>query len=61
MEFALTAEEVPVLVDVLDSAVRELREEVYKSEVAEYKDALRQREAILASILQRLGVPRKSA
>lgn len=61
MEVALTAEELPVLVDVLDSALREVREEVYKSEVADYKDALKRREVILAAILDRLGPPQKSA
>jgi hypothetical protein len=61
MEVALTAEEVPVLVDVLDSALRQVREEVYKSEVADYKAALKRREAVLTSVLERLGVPRPSA
>ena len=55
MQFDLSAEETTVLADVLDSALRELREEVYKAEVATYKDTLKQREAILVGLLQRVS------
>jgi hypothetical protein len=55
MQLDLTAEEATVLADVLDYALRELREEVYKSEVADYKAALKGREAIITALLQRLG------
>ncbi len=41
--------------DVLESALGELREEVYKAEVADYKTSLKQREAVLTGVLQRLG------
>jgi hypothetical protein len=60
MQLDLTAEEVAVLADVLDSALGETREEVYKSEVTEYKDALKRREAVLAAVLQRMGLPQRT-
>jgi hypothetical protein len=60
MQLELTADEVAVLSDVLDSALREIRQEVYKAEVTEYKDTLRKREAILTALLQRLGLPQKT-
>jgi hypothetical protein len=55
MQLDLTADETTVLVEVVDSALGELREEIYKSEVADYKAALKSREAVLTSLLQRLG------
>jgi hypothetical protein len=55
MQLDLTAEEATVLADVLDYALRELREQVYKSEVADYKAALKGREAIITALLQRLA------
>ena len=61
MQLELTAEEVAVLADVLDSALREVREEVYKSEVAEYKTTLKLREAVLTSVLQRMGIPQRTS
>jgi hypothetical protein len=61
MQLNLTADELAVLADVVDSALREVREEVYKAEVADYKDALKHREAVLTSVLQRLGAGRATA
>jgi tRNA A-37 threonylcarbamoyl transferase component Bud32 len=61
MQLELTADEIAVLADVVDSAVREIREEVYKSEVASYKDELKRREAVLTTVLQRLGAGRATA
>ena len=55
MQLDLSAAEAAVLADVLDSALGELREEIYKSEVAEYKTTLKEREALLTAMLQRLG------
>lgn len=60
MQVDLTAEEAAVVADVLDSALRAVREEVYKAEVADYKDSLKQREVILGSVLQRMGLPQKT-
>jgi hypothetical protein len=55
MQLDLSAAEAAVIADVLDTALGELREEIYKSEVAEYKASLKEREAVLNSVLQRLG------
>lgn len=60
MQLDLTADEVAVLADVLDSALRAVREEVYKTEVAEYKEPLRLRETVLTAVLQRMGIPQRS-
>lgn len=54
MQLELTAHEAAVLAEVLDSALGELREEVYKAEVAEYKATLKERERIMAGMLARL-------
>jgi tRNA A-37 threonylcarbamoyl transferase component Bud32 len=61
MQLELTADEIAVLADVVDSALREIREEVYKSEVASYKDELKRREAVLTTVLQRLGAGHAAA
>jgi hypothetical protein len=55
MQLDISADEAAVLADVLDSALREIREEVYKAEVTEYRASLKQREAVISGILQRLA------
>jgi hypothetical protein len=55
MQLDVSAEEAAVLADVLDSALRELREEVYKAEVAEYKADLKQRETLIEALLRRVS------
>ncbi|MBV9135386.1 MAG: hypothetical protein JO318_21960 [Chloroflexi bacterium] len=54
MQLDLTADEATVIADVLDSALGDLREQVYKTEVADYKDTLKRREAILTRVLGQL-------
>jgi len=54
MQLPLTSEEAEVLEELLTSALGDLREQVYKAEVAEYKAALKQREAIVAGLLERV-------
>jgi hypothetical protein len=54
MQLALGSDEAEVLEEVLRSALGDLREQVYKAEVAEYKTALKQREAIVAGLLERI-------
>lgn len=54
MQLDLTPDEAAVIVDVLDSALGDLREQVYKTEVAEYKDTLKLREAVLTRVLGQL-------
>ena len=55
MQLDLTADEATVITDVLDSALGDLREQVYKTEVADYKDNLKRREAILTKVLAQLA------
>ena len=43
--------------DVLDTALSNLREEVYKTEDYDYRQALKSREALLRSLLDRLAAP----
>ena len=57
MQLNLSADEGSVLADLLDSALRSVREEVYKAEVAEYKALLKQRELVITTLLQRLATP----
>jgi len=54
MQLSLGSDEAEVLEEILTSAHGDLRERVYKSEVAEYKAALRQREAIVTGLLERI-------
>jgi hypothetical protein len=61
MQLDLSSDEVTVLAELLDSALGETREQVYKAEVPEYKQALRQRETLLTSLLQRLGAPQATS
>jgi len=61
MHIDLTADETAVVTEILDSALGELREEIYKAEVTEYKDALKKRESVLTGLLARLGAPTSSA
>lgn len=58
MQLELTAEEATALAEIVDSAIRELREEVYKAEVADYKKTLKAREVLLTGVLQRLTAAR---
>jgi hypothetical protein len=54
MQLEISAEEAAVLTDVLESALGDVREQVYKAEVADYKEGLKQREAAITSLLNRL-------
>ena len=54
MQLALGSDEAEVLEEILTSALGDLREQIYKAEVAEYKTALKQREAIVAGLLERI-------
>lgn len=55
MQIDLSADETAVVTETLNTALRELREEIYKAEVAEYKTTLKQRETLLVGVLARLG------
>jgi hypothetical protein len=57
MQIDLTADETAVVTDILKSALGELREEIYKSELTDYKNSLKQRESVLTGVLARLDAP----
>ena len=54
MQLEISADEAAVLADILESALGELREEVYKAEVADYKAQLKRRETMIAALLVRV-------
>ena len=54
MQLEISAEEAAVLVDVLESALGDIREQIYKAEVADYKAQLKLREAVISALLSRL-------
>ena len=54
MQLQLTADEVTILQDVLAAALGELREQIYKAEVAEYKETLKRRESLVQGLLARM-------
>ena len=55
MQLELSEAEREVLEDVLRRALGDLREEIYKTEVAEYKAGLKEREALIQALLSRVG------
>jgi hypothetical protein len=54
MQLELTEAQREVLEDLLQRAMGGLREEIYKSEVAEYKQALKEREVIIQNLLDQV-------
>jgi hypothetical protein len=60
MQIDLSADETAVVTEILTDALGELREQIYKAELADYKDRLRQRAAMLTGILARLPAPTSS-
>lgn len=54
MQLELTDDEARLLREVLETAFGELREEVVKTEGAEWKRALKGREQVLAGIIAKL-------
>jgi hypothetical protein len=61
MQIDLSADETAAVTEILDSALGDLREQIYKTELADYKDKLRQREALLTGLLARLGGPKNAS
>jgi hypothetical protein len=51
---ALTAQETDLLAELLSSDLQSLRAELYKTENHDWREALKQREALLRGILARL-------
>ncbi len=55
MQIALSEEERQTLVEMLNDALPNLREEVYKTESFNYREQLKRREELLKSLLTRLS------
>jgi uncharacterized Rmd1/YagE family protein len=54
MQLTLTDEEKNVLAEVLNQALPDLREEIYKTENFEFREQLKRREAVMKDLLVRL-------
>ena len=54
MQIEIDTDEAAVLGELLDSALGDLREEIYKAEVMDYKTALKKRESIINRLLQQV-------
>ena len=54
MQLDISADEAAVLSEVLDKALGDVREEIYKSEVAQYKESLKIRETAITRMLKQL-------
>jgi hypothetical protein len=55
MTIELTEAEGQLLAELLDSDFRDLKEEIHRTETYAYKESLKEREALLVGILQKLG------
>ena len=53
MQFEISDDERSVLVEVLDQAHRNLKEEIYKTETRSFKDELKEREELLVGLVAR--------
>ena len=60
MLLELDRQEFEVVADVLRRAMSDLREEIYKTELTEFEQQLKRREAVLAGVIQRLAAAEAS-
>ena len=58
MAVELSDAELNMLDEILTNQLGELKEEIYKAEVADFKAGLKEREVILTSLLERLRAAR---
>ena len=54
MQLEIRTEEKALLADILDTAFRDLKEEINKTEAHEFKAQLKMRESMLVSLLDRV-------
>jgi hypothetical protein len=54
MQLDVSGDEAAVLSEVLEKALGDVREQIYKTEVAEYKVALKKRETAVTRLLEQL-------
>lgn len=57
MDITLNDVERSLLTSLLQDALGDVREEVYKSETSDYRDQLKEREEIIRGLLERFGAP----
>jgi Mg2+/Co2+ transporter CorC len=57
MQLELSDVEREVLEDVLERVLGDLREEIYKTDTADFKHALKGRESVIKALLARLRAP----
>ncbi len=57
MTIELTEAEGRLLAELLDQEFRNLKQEIHRTETFDYKEALKEREALLAGIITKLGRP----
>ena len=55
MQLTLSDPEMSLLREILDEDYRNLKEEINKTETADFKHELKEREALLESVLHKLG------
>ena len=55
MQLELSDREREVLEDLLERALSDLREEIYKTDLVDFKDVLKEREMVIRGLLARLG------
>jgi hypothetical protein len=60
MPLELSDVELAVLEDILSSHLGELKEQVYKADVTEFKERLKQRERLVLGLLERVRASRAS-
>jgi hypothetical protein len=54
LQVHLTDDDQSLLQEILEQAMADLREEVYKTDTATYREALRERESHLAALLNQI-------
>ncbi len=54
MQVELTDAEQELLANLLDNAMRDLKEEIYHTETFDYKEQLKEREALMAGLLTKV-------
>ena len=57
MNVELTAEELALVTELLESAQKELHVEIRRTETSTVKEEMRGRDALISSLLERLGAP----
>jgi hypothetical protein len=61
LDLTLTDDQRTLLVSILQDTLGEVREEVYKTELHEYREELHQKEELVRGLLTALGAPPAAA